>query len=720
MKDCSVCARFLDCDDPGKASGFSCDLFAEYGADVRDPEPEAPKTEAAAERTLESRMAEAMSGQGAMPPDMKIDDGDLPQAPNFYAFCKDGLRQPPFPKQFALMIHLFGEWCPRCTDESLFEDVHDFPVDASLEGIESDVKLLRHGKCPSCGATKRELVMDKTLPDYSELVLVAGQRSGKSLGTSLAQAYLTHRFLKLQNPAAVYGQTVNTHFTGTMVGLTMKRAKDLLYIPFTDLLEQSPWFKAYHEMLDHCAAKYGEETWFLGKELLYYRHRQLMIHPTSPSKRTLRGDTRAWAAVDELGWMPFDSEDRERAGANEVYKALDRSLLTLRTASRERMKRGYFNVPNAYGLYLSSPSAHNDKIMSLWRAAEYTPSSLALKLPTWEMNPLITRDNPDIEKEYRQDPVGAERDYGANPPMADSAFISDPMIFKDCFSKKRNLLGKYRFESVPGRQTSRGAKFLAPLREIDGPCVMAIDAGHSVNSFALAVGRLRKRPEIVGLMEIMPQHDMPVNHSHVFEEVLLPVAKAMSVTHLFVDRWQSIKIVQDMERQTGLRGREVEGLTYSLKRGDFDYVLDCMTDDRISPVFPKLECPWPECMTKDVEDYPQGFKYQPLAHLVFQMATVRDVGRTIDKGAGYTDDLFRAVMLLLSRLYDKEFADVLRSLERSDAPRKPAGVAAFAALSDASSGPGMQTGGSSVVVTSAGRNPNLKGKSAVAASWSLR
>ena len=99
-----------------------------------------------------------------------------------------------------------------------------------------------------------------------------------------------------------------------MVGMTFARAKALLFTPLRSAVDDSPWFQDYHALLDDYSEKYGEELYAVGRELINYRHRNLVLYPASPSKRSLRGDTRSWFAVDEIGWFPFGegSSHRER------------------------------------------------------------------------------------------------------------------------------------------------------------------------------------------------------------------------------------------------------------------------------------------------------------------------------------------------------------------------------------------------------------------------
>ena len=687
MKNCSTCYRFLNCRDRKKGeSGYYCndwklisdnqaENFLALARPLLDrsspvPSPVSENSERKDEADFQTVLRNAMSPENAIPPDLKIDDRDIPQAPNFYEFCmsSSGLNQPPFPRQLWIFTHLLGEYCPRCTNMNIWENVLDFPVDYNVKEAKQDICFLEYGKCPECGHTKSEFfngVENRFLQNYMSAALCIGQRSGKSIGSSLVISYLIHSYIKLQDPTRVYELTRNTTLSATFVAMTFSRAKSLIYEPVSNIILDSPWFQEYGELMRHYENKYSEEIFDIGKEFMRFRHRNLFVYPASPMKRVLRGDDRFLSVIDELGWFPFgeDSNDRERASANEVYEALDRSMLTIRDAFDKRVKEGFNNIPNAFGIYASSPSANNDKIMSLVRTFENSDLALGVHLPTWEMNPKIKRNSRAIQQAYMDNHVKAERDYGANPPLSDAAFIGDVSEIIESFTKKPNLIGKYKYTTVSrGSRTRRSAKFSGKIKSPGFPTLLCLDAGHSSNSFGLSVGGInsRNRVYVLGCMEIAPSHTRSLDHGMIYRNIIIPIIREMNVVKVITDRWQSIKLLQDIEHDMQKENRVMETAEYSLKRDDFDFVLDYMMDRDVAPHMPRLEMDFEDICNTATDNYPHCFKYKPVSHLLFQMTTVRETSKTIDKGQGYTDDIFRSLFLLLAHLYDEEDAEWLK------------------------------------------------------------
>jgi hypothetical protein len=366
------------------------------------------------------------------------------------------------------------------------------------------------------------------------------------------------------------------------------------------------------------------------------------------------------SALDELGWFPFDdeSDDKERMSANEVYTALDRSLKTVRAASTRLISEGYDNFPMAYSFNISSPSSIMDKIMSLVQTYKGSPDVLTVHLPTWEFNPTLTKE--DFRKEYRENPQRAERDFGANPPLNESPFVENmDNVYKMCHPRGRNRVDiKYMISrSSTGKPSKYGVITRLKIPEVIHPAVMAIDAGQVNNSFVIVVGHLEDEcPVIDTIVELIPHKNQDtLNFHRIAEEIMYPLIDELNVKYVIADRWQSIKILSDVEAQFG-----IETGTYSLKYQDLVMVRDYMTDDDPIITIPRCELPFKEIVShvaKNPDSYPKCFKGMPIAHLVFQISTVVDTGRFVLKGPRLTDDIFRAFALATKFLLDDEFTE---------------------------------------------------------------
>jgi hypothetical protein len=625
-------------------------------------------------RKIMSKSVDPVTG---LPTNMKIPEGDFKEASSFFDFCSHFVSKDtrfPFARQMWIMTQLFGEYCPRCSDPLWVKDIHNVPVDYKTKEMPEHMQFMHYGVCKKCGSKKSDHVRHNRMKIYSELDLEAGQRSGKSAISTTGAAYLTHKYLKFPKLSTVCeGIQASTPLTATFVGYRMTDAMNLLWQPITDIIDNSPWFGSFHEMLTEYGSKYGTEFFRMKDIYLKYFHKNIELYPAGPSKRALRGRTRFLTLIDELGWFPTEdgeeeSEERERASADGTYNALDRSLLTVRQEVQLLFEKGYNNFLPGIAINISSPSSQTDKIHRLVQENKDSPTVLALQLPTWEVNPRIPRNSPVILKAYADNAVKAERDYGANPPL-------NALVFIDTLEAKRAFKGQNRADLTPvEREIDEAIRIGADLTSWapllpTPPSILALDAGFSNNAFAFAiahadVGRsaihvpgsdtvplVNTKIVLDSLMEIQPEKGKVLHYEYIFRKTIRPLIEKFNVKFVFADRWNSLAILHRIaEEYPG-----VQALQYSPKYKDFVLFKSYISEGRLA--VPDLEIAYDQI--RRVENYPFCFAGKPMAHFMFQLATVRDKGNMVVKGDKYTDDLFRAAVLGVSRIVDPKVAEEL-------------------------------------------------------------
>lgn len=541
------------------------------------------------------------------------------------------IRNPKMLNDVALLLRNMGyETTVRSTTMKVSETVYK--------------QTYKYDRCVFVDPYAEEETFDIRVPNGSTFIAngILNHNSGKSAFFNLLVPYLTHKWLKVEKPVETLGLMSSSILIGTCTALTWAKAQELLYEPISNAIENSRWFQQYFQLLDDYEERTGIELYKFKDTFLSFSHKNLILNTSGPNKRTLRGSTRWLSITDEIGWFPHgdDNDERERASANEVYVSLDRSLKTVRKTGLKLLQSGYDNIPLAYGCSISSPSSYNDKIMELVRNFKGSKEVLVHQAPTWEMNPLFTKE--DFAKEYQDDPIKAERDFGANPPMAENAWISDVKSLDHLLVNRwvidyqyDHFTNRSGVDMVFGKLRSTKAPPTCP------PTVLTIDAGYSNNSFALAITANDGRgANVLAVAEIAPKKGITViNYTRTVKQLLYPLIKAFNVQAVGADRWNSLKLLQDIEEDC-----HVQTFQYSLKPTDFDLVYDYLMED-----LPAIKLPRPEMDLGQIfvtSDYPHGFKYKSNSHLYHQFSTVNVDGRgSVEKGNGYTDDILRAVAL---------------------------------------------------------------------------
>lgn len=616
-----------------------------------------------------------------IPPDLRVDDRELFEFPNFFSWCmsKEGAGQAPFARQLALATQMLAEACPKCTNPA-FWDIHMIPVDFPAEDFPTRVTFLEYGVCPKCKSTRSQMLLSGEMNVPNELDACIGQRGGKSGLLRLLGPYIIHKWLKINKPVETLGLLKQDILVGTFVGLTFAKAVELLWQPILNGIDASPWFNKLHALLDKIGEEQGIELYRKKDTFIHYNYKALFLAPSGPNKRTLRGATRFLVFIDELGWFPHgeENESMERASANEVYKSLANSLVTVRKTSMKLLREGYNNImPGLMGC-ISSPSNAMDRIMTLVRNNAGRPDKVTAHLSSWEFNPLFTK--ADFADEYNDDPVKAERDFGANPPASENPWISNIDTIRGLFNGRKNA-AKYKYahrHSTSGHE-ERFAE-ITKLR-VPQPCpgtILSIDAGATNNSFAIAITAPKITQEeltadVIALIEVAPQRGRnSLSYTYIVREMIDELIETFNVKLVLADRWNSLKLLQDIEAQHG-----IFTVQYSMAPADFTYIYDCILDDSIQYVrFPKMEMEVEDISKLDIDTYPHCFQYTPVTHLFNQFLTVAVNKRGIvDKGSGYTDDILRASCLGLAFALDIDSVEQYQILgERHTVVNGPVGT----------------------------------------------
>lgn len=623
----------------------------------------------------EEYISELLGQTNYLAPDVFVDDREIPEAKNciefFHSqeFIGNMIPTKLFPKQAEVFIKLYAEYCPHCTDMEYWIGSNsngtseNIPVNESFDRMFQKVQLLEYGVCPKCGARKSELYKQGLLDPHTELTLLLGQRAGKSASTSMDLSYTTHKFLKVPNLQKTYDLLPGSPFTIPLVGMSFEKARQLLYNALYEYLTKGNWFKRYHEFLDQVAADQGlkEGLYSVKDTFTRYKHKNLLIAPFGPDKRKLRGNTSVSAACDEIGWMIAGTSDGIKYDADEIYAALNNSMMTAKEAYLQKLDEGFDNLPAPINFNLSSPSSKKDKICRLYEASKHDRFMYGAHLATWEMNPKLPFDGPTMTSLRNKNEREFWRDFGAVPPNSSSAFFSSPELFEEVYSGSNICRIKKAHHFLRDQEFTYG-KLVIPRDEVTKPNrILAMDAGVVNNSFAFAIAHIKEEkdlryPVYDALVEIIPDQEAPLNYSKIYDEVIRPMIEKLNIKLVCTDRWQNLKILSDIENDKKLKCQTKQ---YSVKYSDFLDFRQAVYDGLIR--FPKPELSGEDIERAGNDSYPYGFEDKPVSHFIFQALTVVDMqGKTVTKGENVTDDIFRAAVLGYSIILRDEYKKIFK------------------------------------------------------------
>lgn len=300
--------------------------------------------------------------------------------------------------------------------------------------------------CPKCGTTQKEFFADGLMRPFNETIVIAGMRSGKSYFGGHVGGYSEH----FNSALAVRGknylqrylkQEKSEWFEVTFAASTATQASQTIYAKYRGMRNNSPWINRYITWVkaqEKMQLGHGKDTWEYraNDDAILDGWAQVRYNRVASDSAGVAGKTRIMASLDEWARLK-DTEGTQ--SAQELYRVLNQSLITVRSAAETS------GLPPFMGLMINvtSPISQDDPAMLTYNQAAdgNLKKTFGWKGPTWRFNPKITREF--LQPEYDKDPVGAERDFGANPPNAATPYVDDPLRFWSCIEWDREPIAKF-------------------------------------------------------------------------------------------------------------------------------------------------------------------------------------------------------------------------------------------------------------------------------------
>lgn len=582
-----------------------------------------------------------------------IDESDLPIPANFLEAVvgKKFLSGTILPRQIQIGSLLHGDICPHCSNPKAINNLYD----QKLGWIYDNVMFMRNGVCPKCKRTRLDLYKEELFNYPNACFVCAGQRSGKSiLSGGLLAHYQNMRFNTMTNKKGKrvipykYFHNPPAPLYGTFTAVNLGQAYKNLWDPFKGYLS-SPWYTLYFEILDYYGKKLGIELYKNTTTFLQFNHKKLGWLCEPPDKKTLRGKTRFYFDMDELDWHDLDvKDDSKRGSAKEVMAAGRNSLVTVRRKSLKKLQKGCFNVPTGLECYVSSPAEANGILLRKIRESKRNTSMLGFHYATWEFNP----DFSSPEDIGESDPMILARDFGAKPPLADSPFYNDSKNLVGLIGKRTGLA---EYEVLENKNSYGEINIYPKLGKISYsntyPKILTLDNGQVNNCFSACISHLEKNVVVNDfLVTVKPSKSRKINLSKCFDDFVLPIVnnKSFNIVMVSYDRWNSSQAIDS------LKDSGVFALQYSIKYSDFLEIRSGLSSGLFEFCNPSMDV---SCLVTQDSDlnFVEISNSNPYFGLLYEILTVRDLGRTLSKPTNGDDDIFRAWALGCALIKKEEY-----------------------------------------------------------------
>lgn len=511
-------------------------------------------------------------------------------APNAIRWCVDPqyANSPAlyeYPRSYQIIRDVFQLRCPICNPRGGEDCWGKTRAQLDAEVLLEWDKDLGEDACPSCETPRSDFEADGLLKRINALHLVCGQRSGKSITAALIGCYVEHRVLTIAhgNPGGLHGYfglTIKDPIEMTFLASNEVQGKDTIWAKYRAYRAASPWFKRYTTWATEEQAKQdtppGMEKWAYSEanKKIVNEHPdvKLIINSLNSNSAGLRGRTRLFGGLDEVSYM--QSGDSNQSG-DEIYRAIDNSLQTLQSRTRRVGGLPWMGLMCS----VTSPRSKDDKGMRLLREASHVTCTLgccagggsgpegmlAYHYPTWDFNPFEPREN--VADKFAKDPVGAKRDFGAQPPSAAHPLIWDVARFRDLIVDPA-LEPACDFVTPTFTEANHeyiGIQVVNPQPRFKRAHYIALDAGKNFDAFsgACAHGEVRIDPA-TGAQRTVTVFDwvfriLPVKGTEVYYDqvygVINDLMAHMPIQRVEFDRWNSTQIIQQI-RKLGIQAEQ--------------------------------------------------------------------------------------------------------------------------------------------------------------------
>lgn len=241
---------------------------------------------------------------------------------------------------------------------------------------------------------------DPSMPQFTELQLVLGRRSGKTLMASIITTYEAYKLLVINkgDPHGYYNLPDGDEISIINVALSQEQA-GILFRFIQDRLRESPFFS--HRISDPTA----DEIRLLTDNDIEQRKKKsplqkkgsIVLKCGHSNPDSLAGRSAILILFDEIAFY----DETGKVTGTHFYGRLKPSLGRF-------YKYGHGRI-----VQISSPNTRMGIFWNTFEASKTEDSVLSFQLPTWCVNDEIPYNLPDMQKDRTANPEGFKIEFGA-------------------------------------------------------------------------------------------------------------------------------------------------------------------------------------------------------------------------------------------------------------------------------------------------------------------
>jgi hypothetical protein len=422
----------------------------------------------------------------------------------------------------------------------------------------------------------------------NEIILQLGKGSGKDFVSTVACAYVVYKMLCLKEPAVYYGKPAGDAIDIINVAINAQQAKNVFFKGFKSKIERSPWF----------AGKYNPKADSIEFD------KSITVYSGHSERESHEGLNLFMAVLDEISGFASEVATGNEQGktADNIYKAFRG---TVDSRFPDLGKVVLLSFPRYPGDFISQrydaviaekeivdrshrfiinedlPVDNQDNFFEIaWEEDHIIsykiPKVLALKRPTWEVNP--TRQIDDFKIAFLTDLGDAMMRFLCTPTYSSDAFFKQKDKLINCMTLTNPVDSFRRFAENFKPDPDKQYYVHADLAQKHDKCAVAI--AHVEKWVSVQV--MKDYEQVVPMVVVdavvywEPKVEGPVNLSEVKQWIQNLRRQGFNIGMVSFDRWQSFDI------QNELKAVGIKTETVSVAKKHYEDMAMLMYEERLA------------------------------------------------------------------------------------------------------------------------------------------
>jgi phage terminase large subunit-like protein len=429
----------------------------------------------------------------------------------------------------------------------------------------------------------------------NEIILQLGKGSGKDFTSTVACAYIVYKLLCLKDPARYFGKPSGDAIDLINVAINAQQAKNVFFKGFKSKIERSPWF----------AGKYNAKADSIEFD------KSITVYSGHSERESHEGLNLLLAVLDEISGFASEVGTGNEQGktAENIYKAFRGSvdsrfpdlgkvvLLSFPRYQGDFISKRYEDVimekeiiEKKHTFIMNEDLPHDDvsnQFEIIWEEDSIisykVPKILALKRPTWEVNP--TRKIDDFKLAFYTDLGDAMMRFACVPTFASDAFFKQKEKLEKCMNTRNPLDSFRRFDETFKADPEKIYYIHADLAQKHDKCAVAI--AHVDKWVNIQVIKDYEQVAPIVVVDAVawwePRAEGPVNLSEVKQWIINLRREGFNIGMVSFDRWQSFDI------QNELQAVGIKTETVSVAKKHYEDLAMMIYEERVAiPMIPIL------------------------------------------------------------------------------------------------------------------------------------